>query len=51
MKQTIAVLAFFVITVNACDPWIEDCTKKDDLPREGIDWYYMYGIIAYLKAI
>lgn len=51
MSKTIYAMAFLVMAAYACDPWIEDCTKKDDLPAQGEGWYYLHGIVAFCQAI
>ena len=50
MKKTIAAMAALVMMTTACDPWLEDCTPRGDLPSQGYGLYYMHGIVSWIQS-
>jgi hypothetical protein len=50
MNKTLA-LTLLLGAAIACDPWIQDCTPKEDMPRRFIGAYWMHGIVSYIQAV
>ena len=50
MNKTLAI-ALLLGAAIACDPWVDDCTPQEDLPRRFIGAYWMHGIVSYIQSI
>ena len=49
MNKTLAI-ALLVSAVAACDPFLEDCNTKADLPRRAMGAYWLHGVMSFIQA-
>ena len=49
MNKTLAI-ALLVSAVAACDPILEDCNTKADLPRRAMGAYWLHGVMSFIQA-
>ena len=49
MNKTLAI-ALLVSAAAACDPFLEDCNTKDDLPRRAMGAYWLHGVMSFIQA-
>ena len=49
MNKTLAI-ALLVSAAAACDPFLEDCNTKADLPRRAMGAYWLHGIMSFIQA-
>ena len=49
MNKTLAI-ALLVSAVAACDPFLEDCNTKADLPKRAMGAYWLHGVMSFIQA-
>ena len=49
MNKTLAI-ALLVSAVAACDPFLEDCNTKADLPKRAMGAYWLHGVFTFIQA-
>ena len=49
MRKALA-LTLLVAAAAACDPFLEDCNTKGDLPRRAMGAYWLHGIMSFIQA-
>ena len=49
MNKTLAI-ALLVSAAAACDPFLEECNTKADLPTRAMGAYWLHGIMSFIKA-